>query len=181
MKLADITIGSEYAALDSPQSNGRSDATPGHVRVLEIVKTEKRVRGYGYGSSSKMRTVNKVSVEVLDDGNRTGYGPISRAKKGDTLTIETRQLVIPWTDELASSIQEKLDTEVRREEYREDIMQRLEALLPPDDGTSYTRAFSVRVGKTPNTDGDFPVVADLRDGYFIKLLELAEKGGAHDA
>jgi hypothetical protein len=108
MRIKDIEVGVEYAALENPNPGryGRS-ILPRKVRVEEIV-TVPVTRYYGF-NGKKLVDVRKVRVTVIGGEPSSRYdGKIACSHDGDVLVVETRQLVQPWTPELEDEVGGKL-------------------------------------------------------------------------
>ena len=128
MRIKDIEVGVEYAALDNPKPGryGRS-ILPRKVRVEEIV-TVPVTRYYGW-NDKKQVDVRKLRVTVIGGEPGSRYdGKISWSSDGDVLVVETRQLLQPWTPELEEEVGGKLATRAARQAMEAALEARIEAL-----------------------------------------------------
>jgi hypothetical protein len=184
MKIGDVKIGQEYAALDNPQQRrGRfEDRTlPRQVKVLEIVTEKERRRRGDWMSKAVEVNVRKVKIEVLDgnsvDRHYTSWRyQIETAKQGATLVVAARHLIGPWED-VRGDVAERVAEREAKQAMRESLERRLAALLGKRnlDGTrssvsvdSYYRENRKRKVLAPSIT--------LRDKDVAKVLALAEKG-----
>lgn len=176
MKIGEVEIGVEYAALDSPKSRGRygGGIRPRRVKAVEIVTREEK-RYTSTWTPSKKVNVKRVKVEFLDEEAETGrwsYNEIASAKQGAKRVIEARQLVTTW-DVVAPEVEAKQAREALREQTREALEARLSALVPEETKRGYwTTDVNVYEG------GDVRRRATFSDEALDNILALAEAGAA---
>lgn len=129
MKIAEITVGTEYGALDEVKKRYNA-VDPRQVKVLEIVTVE--VPNWNsYTHELGTRKVKRVKVEVLNGPDKADvsyrHGPIKRAARGDTLVIDARQIVGPWKA-LNKDILNRVAMAERKEARKASVENRLKAL-----------------------------------------------------
>lgn len=130
MKIADVKVGELYVALDSPTSSRRgrmifSSGSPRPVKVLEIVTIE--VKSYShYTSRFTLKKIKRVVIEATEDPRKGMYRArgLDALAKGETLTVEARQLVGLWSD-LKEDILEGIEKERAKDKAREDENNRI--------------------------------------------------------
>lgn len=166
MKLGEVKLGAHYGAVET--GRGRGATIPRQVEAVKIEAVEERYWSE-YTGDHDVRNVRKVVVKVLDSPSlrEEGYGGLRGAKKGETFTLDARQLVAPWTT-LRGPIQAQHKREQEARETVESFEKRLRALGFRDDGTTHVYA-----------SGDDPKRAHLsfyNTRGVEKILALAEAG-----
>ena len=162
MKIDEVKVGDEYAALDNPTSSYQA-VPPRRVKVLEIIFVPERDWS-GVTGAVKWKNVRKVKVKVLDHDPSGRYNePLRAAKLGSTLVVEARKLAAPWTD-VSESVRQRVEQEQARVVKQAALDKRLNALL----------------GRSRRSYGSVDVRLETSlhvDGREVeKLLALAEKG-----
>lgn len=173
MKIGEVTIGTDYGAVDEPTGRGRySGTTPRQVRAEKIVTVEEQYwrSGGRYSSSRSTRNVRRIKVTLLDEpqqGSTYYRDTIKKAAKGTTLAIEARQLVAKWSD-VHPGILARAKEEQARAAKQTDIENRLKSLGFKKLGYGDVYVYvSVKNGGTH-------VEIDFNDDHAEKLLKKLE-------
>jgi hypothetical protein len=162
MKISEIEVGVEYAAIE--QGRSANHDSPRQCKVLEIVAEEEPVYGQWTGTA-RTRKKRKVKVKFLDkptvDTSFSSYRyRISAAKKGTTQVIEAKEIVGKWAD-LKDDILARIEAGKRTEELETSLELRLRKL---------------KLSNSYVTVSDRHVRMSVMNKDVEKLLALAEKG-----
>ena len=163
MKINEVKVVDEYAALDNPTSSYQA-VPPRRVKVLEITVVPERDWS-GVTGAVKWKNVRKVKVKVLDRPTSPGryYEPLRAAKLASTLVVEARKLAAPWED-VSEGVRQQAEQEQARVIASAALNKRLNALL----GRSRRSYGSV--------DVRLETSLHVSGREVEKLLALAEKG-----
>jgi hypothetical protein len=148
-----ITVGGEYAVLESPTARRKPPA-----RKVEVLALRSKAEAGGYG---RLVQVRFVTAHSLADGGY--YYGLDSAKEGDTRWIAPRQVVGKWDETYEKAFADaEADQQARRAAIKR-VEDRLEA-------------FGINAGVSAFSFPPYVTSVTLRGDDLERILRYAEAG-----